>query len=106
METILTPEEITELNTTGKVILTDDLMIRMKQFCDLVDTKITESYEDSDWYNDPNFAENKKDKHIWNGDHYHGIFGVNPAVDEFCNENEYELKVTSEWFGTWIIKKK
>ena len=54
METILTPEEITELNTTGKVILTDDLMIRMKQFCDLVDTKITESYEDSDWYNDPN----------------------------------------------------
>ena len=54
METILTTEEITELNTTGKVILTDDLMIRMKQFCDLVDTKITESYEDSDWYNDPN----------------------------------------------------
>jgi hypothetical protein len=52
METILTPEEITELNTTGKVILTDDLMIRMKQL--IVDTKITESYEDSDWYNDPN----------------------------------------------------
>lgn len=54
METILTPEEIIELNTTGKVILTNDLMIRMKQFCDLFDTKITESYEDSDWYNDPN----------------------------------------------------
>ena len=51
METILTPEESNELNTTGKVILTDDLMIRI---CDLVDTKITESYEDSDWYNDPN----------------------------------------------------
>lgn len=54
METILTPEEITELNTTGKVTLTDDFMIRMKQFCDLVDAKIAESHKDYDWYNDPN----------------------------------------------------
>ena len=43
METILTPEEIFQLVTTGMVNLTDDLMIR-----------ISESYEDSDWYNDPN----------------------------------------------------
>ena len=63
-------------------------------------------YIDIDWYNDPNFAENKKDKHIWSNDHYHGVFGVNPAVDEFCTKYNYELKVTSEWFGTWIIKKK
>ena len=57
MNTILTPEEITELNTTGKVILTDDLIIRMTEFCDLVDEKLSElseSYEDSDWFNDPN----------------------------------------------------
>jgi hypothetical protein len=63
-------------------------------------------YINLDWYNDPNFAENKKDKHIWNGNFYHGVFGVNPAVDEFCTKHNYELKVTSEWFGTWIINKK
>jgi hypothetical protein len=63
-------------------------------------------YINLDWYNDPNFAENKKDKHIWNGNFYHGVFGVNPAVDEFCTKHNYQLKVTSEWFGTWIINKK
>jgi len=63
-------------------------------------------YIDLDWYNDPNFTENKKDKHIWNGEFYHGVFGVNPAVDEFCKEHNYDLTLTSEWFGTWLIKKK
>jgi hypothetical protein len=63
-------------------------------------------YIDIDWYDDPNFAENKKDKHIWSNDHYHGVFGVNPAVDEFCEEYGYDLTLTSEWFGTWLIKKK
>jgi len=43
MQTFLTAEEILQLVTTGVVELTDELMIRM-----------TESYEDSDWYNDPN----------------------------------------------------
>ena len=43
MNTFLTSEEILQLVTTGMVTLTDDLMIRM-----------SESYEDSDWYNDPN----------------------------------------------------
>ena len=54
MKTILTPEEIAQLVATGTVELTDDLMNRMAQFCDLVDEKLSESYEDSDWYNDPN----------------------------------------------------
>jgi hypothetical protein len=62
-------------------------------------------YINLDWYNDPNFAENKKDKHIWNGNFYHGVFGVNPAVDEFCKEYGYDLTLTSEWFGTWLIRK-
>jgi hypothetical protein len=62
-------------------------------------------YIDLDWYNDPNFAENKKDKHIWNSDFYYGVFGVNPAVDEFCKEHSYNLTLTSEWFGTWLIQK-
>jgi hypothetical protein len=58
-----------------------------------------------DWYNDPNFAPNGKDKYIWNGNFYHGVFGVNPAVDEFCEKLGYEKVLTSEWFGTWLIKK-
>jgi hypothetical protein len=63
-------------------------------------------YLDMNWYSDPNFDDNKKDKHIYNGDIYHGVFGVNPAVDEFCEENDYELQITNEWFGTWLLKKK
>lgn len=62
-------------------------------------------YINLDWYGDPNFADNKKDKHIWNGDFYHGVFGVNPAVDEFCKKFGFDLTVTKEWFGSWIIKK-
>jgi cephalosporin hydroxylase len=62
-------------------------------------------YINLNWYNDPNFLENKKDKHIWNGDFYHGVFGVNPAVDEFCKKFNFNLTITKEWFGSWIIKK-
>lgn len=62
-------------------------------------------YIDLDWYNDPNYLPNKKDKHIWNGNFYHGVFGVNPAVDEFCEDYGYELTLTTEWFGTWSVKK-
>ena len=60
-----------------------------------------------DWFNDPNFAENKIDKHIWNenGQFYHGVFGVNPAVDEFCKEHNYTPTITDEWFGSWSIQK-
>jgi hypothetical protein len=47
MQTFLTAEEILQLVTTGVVNLSDDLIIRMTP-------KETESYEDSDWYNDPN----------------------------------------------------
>jgi hypothetical protein len=63
-------------------------------------------YIDLDWYNDPNFAENGKDKHIWsNNQIYHGVFGVNPAVDEFCKEFNYTPVITEEWFGSWLIQK-
>jgi hypothetical protein len=63
-------------------------------------------YINMDWYNDPNFAPNGKDKYIWatdsNGSNlYHGIFGVNPAIDEFCTKYNYNINVTKEWFGTW-----
>lgn len=68
---------------------------------------IGHDYIDIDWYNDPNFMPNKKDKHIYsNNGFYFGVFGVNPAVDEFCEKNGYTLSVTKEWFGTWMIQKK
>lgn len=59
-----------------------------------------------DWYNDPNFAPNGKDKFIYSEGFYHGVFGVNPAVDEFCKENKYKIDLTEEWFGTWSFKKR
>lgn len=59
-----------------------------------------------DWYNDPNFLANGKDKHIYSATgFYFGVFGVNPAVDEFCKKNDYTLTITKEWFGTWMIQK-
>lgn len=63
-------------------------------------------YIHMDWYNDPNFALNHKDKHIYNGEFYHGVFGVNPAVDEFCDKHGYTPQITKEWFGSWWVKKK
>lgn len=62
-------------------------------------------YIKMDWYNDPNFLSNKKDKHIYSKNFYHGVFGVNPAVDEFCSKNNYEPVITNEFFGTWLIQK-
>jgi hypothetical protein len=65
-----------------------------------------------DWSNPPH-ASNGIDKHIWTNNGtggefniYAGIFGVNPAVDEFCKENDYNPKFTSEWFSTWYFIKK
>ena len=60
----------------------------------------------------PPFCDNGIDKHIWMNSSdgvspmtYAGIFGVNPAVDEFCKENKYEPQFTDEWFGTWYFVK-
>lgn len=67
-------------------------------------------YMRMDWYNDPNFCQNGKDKHIYTntfdgGLFYNGVFGVNPAVDEFCAKHNYKVNVTDEWFGTWWFRK-
>lgn len=66
-------------------------------------------YMNLDWTQPP-FLENGKDKHIYTNTFsgqviYNGVFGVNPAVDEFCGDNGYELNITNEWFGTWWIIK-
>jgi hypothetical protein len=64
-----------------------------------------------DWDTDQNFADNKKDKHIWvydnngNLNNYAGEFGVNPAINEFCTQNNYKINLTEEWFGSWYFIK-
>ena len=35
-----------------------------------------------------------------------GVFGVNPAINEFCIENNYELNITNEITANWWIVKK
>jgi hypothetical protein len=63
-------------------------------------------YLSLNWNDDKNISENKKDKFIWStGGVYMGVFGVNPAVDEFCQKYGYTLNLTKEWFGSWYIKK-
>lgn len=62
-------------------------------------------YIDIDWYKDPNFAENGKDKHVWYNT-YIGVFGVNPAVDEFCEKYDLYGHISNEWFGSYFINKK
>lgn len=60
------------------------------------------------WYSDPNFAENGKDKYLWSldGTFYGGKFGVNPAVDEFCEQNGYKVNHTvDEWASSWYFVK-
>jgi hypothetical protein len=67
-----------------------------------------------DWQTDKNFAPNGKDKHIWMDssanigvfDIYAGLFGVNPAIEEFCVQNNIELQLTTdEWFRSWYLIK-
>lgn len=59
-----------------------------------------------DWWNDPNFYANGIDKHIWSNEFYHGLFGVNPAVEEFCKETGNNAYITNEFFGSWFVRKK
>lgn len=62
-------------------------------------------------YNPEIDPKNKKDKHIWSDNNsgeslnYAGVFGVNPAVEEFCEERGINFYVTTEWFSTWMFFK-
>lgn len=67
-----------------------------------------------DWQYKPDIDHpNQKDKFIWSNDgtegaelRYAGVFGVNPAVEEFCEENGIKiLNLTSEWTSTWFFTK-
>ena len=62
-------------------------------------------------YSEGPFLSNGKDKQIfmtaggksWDA----GVFGVNPAVDEFCVKNGYEVNLNEEGFcnSWWFLKK-
>lgn len=71
-----------------------------------------------DWKRQPKL-ENGKDIHVWaNGydwsirsypgnveDGYAGVFGVNPAVEEFTKNNNLEYELTNEWTSSFLIIK-
>jgi hypothetical protein len=64
-------------------------------------------------FNKESYANGQKNHPIWmwlDGDYnnrfYAGMFGVNPAVEEFLEYNGYDLHVTNEFTGTWWIVKK
>jgi hypothetical protein len=62
-------------------------------------------YLDIDWY-DEEYSEKDKNKYMWgDGQHFIGVFGVNPAVDEFCKENNIEFSLTEEFSRTWYFEK-
>ena len=62
-------------------------------------------YLDIDWYDDE-YSEKDKNKYMWgDGQHFIGVFGVNPAVDEFCRENNIEFSLTEEFSRTWYFEK-
>jgi tRNA(Arg) A34 adenosine deaminase TadA len=54
------------------------------------------------WNDDNNSSKNRS---IYNGNTYIGEFGVNPAVEEFCNLLGYKNSVTDEWWGSWYFTK-
>lgn len=58
------------------------------------------------WYEDHNFAKDGINKHIWRDNTYYGLFGVNPAVDEFIKNKGHNLHHTDEWSSTWYFFKK
>ena len=65
-------------------------------------------YLPNDMYND-----GRKDLPIYlfdnskpEGANYAGMFGVNPAVNEFASNNSYIVNKTDEWLGTWWFIKK
>ena len=61
----------------------------------------------NNWEDISDIASNGIDKYVFNAE---GIklaaFGVNPAVNEFCAQNNYNLQTTRyEWFASWYFIK-
>lgn len=64
-------------------------------------------YLNVNWNDIPDTAPNGIDKYIYASDGTKlGSFGVNPAVDEFCSQNNYLLqRTTFEFLGCWFFIK-
>ena len=69
-------------------------------------------YLDMEWDEGKDYIlPNGKDKHIYTNTYegtqfYNGVFGVNPAVDEFCEKYQLKLNLNKEnWFDTWWVTK-
>lgn len=63
-------------------------------------------------FNKENYAKGIKNLPVYMWDNntpdkqfFAGIFGVNPAVEEFCEENGYTPELTQEWLGTWWVRR-
>lgn len=64
-----------------------------------------------DCFNEENYKNGIKNFPIYlhtedGGSCYAGMFGVNPAVDEFCKSHRYDLNITNEFLATWWIIKR
>jgi len=71
-----------------------------------------------DWPNAPKM-DNGKDIHVWADgyqwslrdypgsveDGYAGVFGVNPAVEEFVQQHNLQFELTNEWTSSFLIIK-
>lgn len=64
-------------------------------------------YIKADYSNLNTLEPNGKDKVVYYGDKNDrlGLFGVNPAVDEFCMQHNYSLNKTDEEFASWYFIK-
>ena len=57
-----------------------------------------------DWLH--NFNPTDKNMSVYFDGNYIGEYGVNSAVSEFCEKNNYGFKVTNEEFATWYFYKR
>lgn len=59
-----------------------------------------------DWNSWESKHSNGVDIQVWSTEgEFLGDFGVNPAVQEFVERNGLSVEITSEWFGSWFIRK-
>ena len=61
----------------------------------------------NNWEDITDIAPNGIDKYVFNVEGVKlAAFGVNPAVDEFCAQNNYTVQTTKyEWFASWYFIK-
>lgn len=56
------------------------------------------------WY-DGKFLDNNKDKAIYSGDNFLGVYGINTAIDEIIKKYNIQINFTPELFSSWYFIK-